>query len=157
MSTAERIDYLAGRLVALKEQGDRKYAAFIAGCLRRHKQLQRRLQEVLDGNDGEACGIELANSAGQYVAVLPEPGQASKGRLVRFSPDGLSGHEVYGSPLEALLEALSNGYKKPCAGTMDQLAQTPQWHRAMRIADLIQQLGCGQITHQQFNEQLQGL
>lgn len=151
MSIADRIEYLAGRIATLKAEGDRTFAVLLALELRIQKNYKRRYDAILSHCHGNVLGLELGNGRGRFVAVLPEPAEGDKVRLLNFDEGGFSGHEVHSTQSDALCEALRQGYTIVSDGAMDRFAQQPKWHHGMRVADLIRQLGSGQIRMDHFH------
>lgn len=79
-------------------------------------------------NDGEMIGIELVRrSDGALAVTLPEPSSRGGVRVSYYNDHGPINHDVFGSGLEAIEAAITNGYQDFCPGRLDTLTELRSW------------------------------
>lgn len=159
---AKRLEHLRDRLALaqLMIAGDNPdpRSAGIADQLKkmieRHELLLGIYDIAIAWNSGSAVGIELGLKRGEnmsYCAILEEPDDSGRGRIVYFDESAMYRHAGYGSPNEALQQALLDGYNEWSPGTMDRFAVTPAWRKCIAQTELICRFSAGECDAREFH------
>jgi len=120
---------------------------------------QAGIQALRDANDGNTIGIEAASKDGErFAVVLKDASEPGKFRVQNYDKSSFSGHQVYGTELEALDALWSDGYRTSAQGAMDKLVGTPAWEQGVEIAAQIQtQNEEADATRKEINARLEAL
>ena len=117
---------------------------FDAGFAKRLRESARPAQIAYAGimakHQGDPSGIEYChhNDPERWAFVLPD---ASIGgmRVQFFDTFGFSGHQCYGSLIEAVQEMVMQGYRVEDVGALDKMSQTPRWAEGLSWLDMVAQ------------------
>ena len=150
-----RITYLKQHISELKQdERERGFVVLLAIELRSLLNQQRILRKIL-ADTGDLMGIELKKEGSDLcVALLPEPDGSDRVRLVKYGKSGFFGHDVFTSAVEALSDALSQGYRERADGTLDRYSTTAMWKKGMAYVELLMAFNAGRINFQEFNHRL---
>jgi len=108
------------------------------------------LEQLVPDSSAPPFGLELQSRDDRYAALLPEPSEPNKARLVWFDSSGISGHTVYNDARSAVEDALRNGYTQPVPGTMDALSRHDRWKYTTASFDLTHAYLEGEISQEQL-------
>jgi hypothetical protein len=122
---------------------DRNLISFDAGFAREVRESTRPQQiayvRIMGQHDGDPSGVEFRhhNDVERWAFVLAD---ASVGgmRIQMFDTFGFSGHQCYGSLIEAVEEMVKQGYHIKDAGALDRISLTPRWAEGMAWMEMIQ-------------------
>ena len=119
------------------------------------KQAEAKTLEDLLELHPEVLGLELQNEGGRrFVAILKEFDGSERARLLYFDQRGFSGHSTRESPLDALKEAVSEGFVLPAVGMLDTLAAGREWEIGMQISHCIYLHNAGKMSYAEVAEKV---
>ncbi|WP_270804964.1 hypothetical protein [Aeromonas sp. QDB66] len=83
--------------------------------------------DLIIRNGGEFVGLEVSNKRGNLCCLFPDPQYPGHYRLSFHDQAGPVSHLVYSTAEQALMEAISLGYREHTPGQLDRLSEDPHW------------------------------
>lgn len=106
---------------------------------------------IMVAYNGNPSGVEFKHhERDSWAFVLPDAAESGHSRIQYFDRNGFISHRSIDTLEMAVVDMVVERYTVDAPGTLDRLAATTQWRRGMAVAYLIQELGAGLITHQEF-------
>ena len=108
---------------------------------------QRRLEEerrqaltrLLSLNQGRALGLELRHQAREmWVAIFPDASEPGRFRHQSFDTRCFFSHSTFDTEIEALKDAIDNGFLIHDPGSLDRLAATVSWSQGLAALEEVQ-------------------
>ena len=106
-----------------------------------HKAKHKATRDKLMAANGDSpIGLEV-NKPGttQHGLVLPDASEPGKYRNSRWDEHGFYTHSTHETADKALDDLIGDGFTEHAPGSLDRMAQTPEWAKGMGLAAKIQE------------------
>lgn len=106
---------------------------------------------LLKRDNGDLCGVQLANtSASQFAVFLPDASEPGRVRYSCFDKRGFFSHATYDTYQQALDGAWLAGFRIEVENRLQTLCMTEDWSEGSKITAAIQLVNAGKLTKAQF-------
>jgi len=129
-------------------------AAVAQTAVRQRDALDLR-HRLLEAHDGDLAGVQLTTPSGKQGALfLPDATEPGRVRVSYFDERGFFGHLTRDSYEALLNEAWVDGFREETHGLLEQWMTLDSFNEGNEVVSLIAQVNRGQITHQEYLEQV---
>lgn len=136
----------------MKTQAIRQALGDIKAITSRHSRQLNCLLARIGTIEG---GVILKHqSRADWQFVLPDLECSSRWRAQRFDVNGFGGHSVHTNLSDALQSMLLYGYTVRDDDALDRMQQMQSFARGNFIADILQKMEQGSLTHEQADAEL---
>jgi hypothetical protein len=117
---------------------------FVRQVLRkqRFENLKDEIFRVFPNRD--LTGLELGNSSGLYLLMLPDASAPGCVRSQYFDVNGISGHSTRNSFEQLLDEAVADGYRTVVTGKLNELSKLKSFKDGLAQVDKIARVNSGE-------------